>query len=55
MTVANPKAPAKLCCATFSRSRILHGYAAVIMLGRADAEIKTLKDSSLKRRKNPAI
>ena len=43
MTVANPKAPANL-VRDFQPLGILHGYAAVIMLGRADSEIKTLKD-----------
>src|SRR5437870_12545085 len=43
MTVANPKAPANL-LRDFQPLAILQGYAAVIILGRADAEIKTLKD-----------
>src|SRR5688572_11673302 len=42
MTVANPKAPANL-MRDFQPIAILHGYAAVIMLGRADSELKTLK------------
>ena len=37
MSVANPKAPANL-VRDFQPIAILHGYAAVIMLGRADAE-----------------
>ncbi len=43
MSVANPKAPANL-LRDFQPIAILHGYAAVIMLGRADSEIKTIKD-----------
>ena len=52
MTVANPKAPANL-VRDFQPIAILHGYAAVIMLGRADAEIKTLKDLVTQAQKKP--
>jgi tripartite-type tricarboxylate transporter receptor subunit TctC len=52
MTVANPKSPANL-LRDFQPLAILHGYAAVIMLGRADAEIKTLKDLVVQAQKRP--
>src|SRR5262245_26620400 len=52
MTVANPKAPANL-QRDFQPLAILYGYAAVIMLGRADAEIKTLKDLVAQAQKKP--
>jgi tripartite-type tricarboxylate transporter receptor subunit TctC len=52
MTVANPKAPANL-VRDFQPLAILHGYAAVIMLGRADSEIKTLKDLVAQAQKKP--
>src|SRR5437016_2360061 len=52
MTVANPKAPANL-LRDFQPLAILHGYAAVIMLGRADAEIKTVKDLVAQAQKKP--
>jgi tripartite-type tricarboxylate transporter receptor subunit TctC len=52
MTVADPKAPANL-QRDFQPLAILHGYAAVIMLGRADAEIKTLKDLVAQAQKKP--
>jgi tripartite-type tricarboxylate transporter receptor subunit TctC len=52
MTVANPKAPANL-LRDFQPLAILHGYAAVIMLGRADSEIKTLKDLVAQAQKKP--
>src|SRR5262250_3437107 len=52
MTVANPKAPANL-LRDFQPIAILHGYAAVIMLGRADSDIKTLKDLVAQAQKKP--
>jgi tripartite-type tricarboxylate transporter receptor subunit TctC len=52
MTVANPKTPANL-ARDFQPIAILHGYAAVIMLGRADAEFKTLKDVVAHAQKKP--
>ena len=52
MTVANPKAPTNL-LRDFQPLAILHGYAAVIMLGRADSEIKTLKDLVAQAQKKP--
>jgi tripartite-type tricarboxylate transporter receptor subunit TctC len=52
MTVADPKAPANL-QRDFQPLAILHGYAAVIMLGRADAEIKTVKDLVAQAQKKP--
>ena len=52
MSVANPKAPANL-VRDFQPIAILHGYAAVIMLGRADAEIKNLKDVVSQAQKKP--
>ncbi len=52
MSVANPKAPANL-LRDFQPLAILHGYAAVIMLGRADSEIKTLKDLVAHAQKKP--
>jgi tripartite-type tricarboxylate transporter receptor subunit TctC len=52
MTVADPKAPANL-QRDFQPLAILHGYAAVIMLGRADAEIKTLKELVAQAQKKP--
>jgi tripartite-type tricarboxylate transporter receptor subunit TctC len=52
MSVANPKAPANL-LRDFQPIAILHGYAAVIMLGRADSEIKTLKDLVVQAQKKP--
>lgn len=52
MTVANPKAPANL-TRDFQPIAILHGYAAVIMLGRADGEIKTIKDLVAQAQKKP--
>ena len=52
MTVANPKAPANL-LRDFQPLAILQGYAAVIILGRADAEIKTLKDLVAQAQKKP--
>ena len=52
MTVANPKAPANL-VRDFQPIAILHGYAAVIMLGRADAEFKNLKDVVSQAQKKP--
>jgi tripartite-type tricarboxylate transporter receptor subunit TctC len=52
MSVANPKAPANL-LRDFQPIAILHGYAAVIMLGRADSEIKTLKDLVAQAQKKP--
>ena len=53
MTVADPKALANL-QRDFQPLAILHGYAAVIMLGRADAEIKTVKDLVAQAQKKPA-
>jgi tripartite-type tricarboxylate transporter receptor subunit TctC len=50
--VANPKAPANL-VRDFQPIAILHGYAAVIMLGRADAEFKNLKDVVSQAQKKP--
>jgi tripartite-type tricarboxylate transporter receptor subunit TctC len=52
MTVANPKAPANL-VRDFQPLAILHGYAAVIMLGRADGEFKNLKDVISQAQKKP--
>ena len=52
MTVANPKAPASL-IRDFQPLAILHGYAAVIMLGRPDAEFKNLKDVVSQAQKKP--
>ena len=52
MSVANPKAPANL-LRDFQPIAILHGYAAVIMLGRADSDIKTLKDLVVQAQKKP--
>ena len=52
MTVADPKAPANL-QRDFQPLAILRGYAAVIMLGRADAEIKTLKELVAQAQKKP--
>ena len=52
MSVANPKAPANL-LRDFQPIAILHGYAAVIMLSRADSEIKTLKDLVVQAQKKP--
>ena len=52
MSVANPKAPANL-LRDFQPIAILHGYAAVIMLGRADSDIKTLKDLVAQAQKKP--
>jgi tripartite-type tricarboxylate transporter receptor subunit TctC len=52
MTVADPKAPANL-QRDFQPLAILHGYAAVIMLGRADAEIKTIKELVAQAQKKP--
>jgi tripartite-type tricarboxylate transporter receptor subunit TctC len=52
MSVANPKAPANL-VRDFQPIAILHGYAAVIMLGRADAEFKNLKDVVSQAQKKP--
>ena len=52
MTVANPKTPANL-ARDFQPIAILHGYAAVIMLGRADAEFKTVKDIVAHAQKKP--
>ena len=52
MTVANPKTPANL-ARDFQPIAILHGYAVVIMLGRADAEFKTLKDVVAHAQKKP--
>ena len=52
MSVANPKAPANL-LRDFQPIGILHGYAAVIILGRADSEIKTIKDLVTQAQKKP--
>src|SRR5258708_29152475 len=52
MTVANPKSTANL-IRDFQPIAILHGYAAVIMLGRADAEFKNLKDVVSQAQKKP--
>ena len=52
MSVANPKAPANL-LRDFQPIAILHGYAAVIILGRADSEIKTIKDLVTQAQKKP--
>ncbi len=52
MTVANPKTPANF-ARDFQPIAILHGYAAVIMLGRADAEFKTVKDIVAHAQKKP--
>ncbi|HEY7168026.1 MAG TPA: tripartite tricarboxylate transporter substrate binding protein [Candidatus Binatia bacterium] len=52
MTVADSKAPANL-QRDFQPLAILHGYAAVIMLGRADADIKTIKDLVAQAQKKP--
>jgi tripartite-type tricarboxylate transporter receptor subunit TctC len=52
MSVANPKAPANL-LRDFQPIAILNGYAAVIILGRADSEIKTIKDLVTQAQKNP--
>ena len=43
MNVANPKGPVNL-MRDFQPVAILNGYAAVIMLSRADSEFKTIKD-----------
>ena len=52
MSVDNPKAPANL-LRDFQPIAILHGYAAVIMLSRADSDIKTLKDLVAQAQKKP--
>lgn len=52
MSVANPKAPANL-VRDFQPIAILHGYAAVIMLGRADGEFRNLKDVVSQAQKKP--
>ena len=52
MSVANPKGPVHL-ARDFQPVAILHGYAAVIMLGRADAGFKTLKDVVAHAQKKP--
>jgi tripartite-type tricarboxylate transporter receptor subunit TctC len=52
ITVANPKAPANL-LRDFQPLAILHGYAAVIMLGRSDSEIKTVKDLVAQAQRKP--
>jgi tripartite-type tricarboxylate transporter receptor subunit TctC len=52
MSVANPKAPANL-LRDFQPIAILHGYAAVIILGRADSEIKAIKDLVTQAQKKP--
>ena len=52
MSVANPKAPANL-LRDFQPIAILYGYAAVIMLGRPDSDIKTLKDLVAQAQKKP--
>jgi tripartite-type tricarboxylate transporter receptor subunit TctC len=52
MSVANPKAPANL-LRDFQPIAILHGYAAVIMLGRADSDIKTIKNLVAQAQKKP--
>ena len=52
MTVANPKTPANL-VRDFQPVAILHGYAAVIILGRADSDIKTIKDLVTQAQKKP--
>jgi tripartite-type tricarboxylate transporter receptor subunit TctC len=52
MSAANPKGPVQL-VRDFQPIAILHGYAAVIMLGRADAEFKTLKDVVAHAQKKP--
>ena len=52
MNVANPKGPATL-TRDFQPVAILYGYAAVIMLSRADSEFKTLKDVVAFAQKKP--
>ncbi len=52
MNVANPKGPANL-TRDFQPVAILYGYAAVIMLSRADSEFKTLKDVVALAQKKP--
>jgi tripartite-type tricarboxylate transporter receptor subunit TctC len=52
MNVANPKGPANL-IRDFQPIAILHGYAAVILLSRADSEFKTVKDIVAFAQKKP--
>jgi len=52
MNVANPKGPANL-TRDFQPVAILYGYAAVIMLSRADSEFKNLKDVVALAQKKP--
>ena len=52
MTVANPKGQVNL-SRDYQPLAVLHGYAAVIMLGRADAEFKSLKDVVAHAQKKP--
>jgi tripartite-type tricarboxylate transporter receptor subunit TctC len=52
MNVANPKGPANL-TRDFHPVAILHGYAAVILLSRADSDFKTVKDLVAHAQKKP--
>ena len=52
MTVANPKGQVNL-TRDYQPLAVLHGYAAVIMLSRADAEFKSLKDVVAQAQKKP--
>jgi tripartite-type tricarboxylate transporter receptor subunit TctC len=52
MSVANPKGPANL-VRDFQPVAILHGYAAVIMLSRADSDLKSVKDIVAAAQKKP--
>ena len=52
MSVANPKGPVTL-TRDFQPVAILHGYAAVIMLGRSDSDLRTLKDVVAQAQKKP--
>jgi len=52
MSAANPKGPVNL-TRDFQPIAILHGYAAVILLSRADSEFKTLKDVVALAQKKP--
>lgn len=52
MSVANPKGTVNL-VRDFQPVAILHGYAAVIMLSRADSDLKTIKDVVAAAQKKP--
>lgn len=52
MSVANPKGQANL-TRDFEPIAVLHGYAAVIMLSRADSELKSVKDVVSHAQKKP--